>query len=75
MIAVCMIISSVDNTVPPVFIFPRARFHDSVMFGASPGSLGLANSPQNSWMTGPLLLKVLEHVKKHTRSEETYQKL
>ena len=28
MITVCMIISSVGNTIPPVFIFPRARLHD-----------------------------------------------
>jgi hypothetical protein len=37
------------------------------MFDNPPGSLGLANSPQSSWMTGPLFLKVLKHVKKHTR--------
>jgi len=37
---------------------------------APPGSLGLVNSPQSSWMTGPLFLKVLEHVKKHTRSSK-----
>ena len=52
MITVCMIISSVGNTVPPVFIFPRARLHDSPMFGAPPGSFGLVNSPQSSWITG-----------------------
>ena len=67
MIAVCMIISSVDNTVPLAFIFPRTRLHDSLTIGAPPGSLGLVNSPQSIWMTGPLFLKVLEHAKKHTR--------
>jgi hypothetical protein len=40
------------------------------MFGAPPGSLWLVNSPQSSWITGPLFLKVLEHVKKHTRSSK-----
>jgi len=63
-----MIISSVRNTVPPVFIFPRARLHDSLMFGVPPGSFGLVNSPHSIWITGPLFLKVLEHVKKHSRS-------
>jgi hypothetical protein len=48
MITVCMIINYVGNTVPPVFIFPRARLHDSLMLGAPPGSLGLVNSPQSS---------------------------
>ena len=46
MITVCMIINSVGNNVPPVFISLRARLHDSLMFGAPPGSLGLVNSPQ-----------------------------
>jgi len=40
------------------------------MFGAPPGSLGLLNSSHSSWITGPLFLKVLEHVKKHTRSSK-----
>jgi len=70
MIAVCMIIKSVGNTAPPVFIFPRARLHDALMFGAPPASLWLVNSPQSCWITGPLFLKVLEHLKK-----KTYQKL
>ena len=60
-------IKSVDNAVPTVSIFPRARLHDSLMIGAPPGSLGLVNSPQSSWITEPLFLKVLEHAKKHTR--------
>ena len=54
--------------VPSVFIFPRARLRDSLMFGVPPGSLGLVNSPQSGWITGPLFLKVLQHVKKHSRS-------
>jgi hypothetical protein len=36
-----MIINSIDKTVPPVFVFPRASHHDLLMFGAPPGSLGL----------------------------------
>jgi hypothetical protein len=28
------------------------------------------NIPQNRWITGPLFLKVLEHVKKNTRSSK-----
>lgn len=67
MITMCMTINAVGNTVPPVFIFPRAKFHDSLLFGAPPGSLGLANNPKSGWMTGPLFLEVLKHVQKHTR--------
>jgi hypothetical protein len=63
-----MIINSTGKTVPPAFFFQRARHHDSLIFGVPPGSLGLVNSPQNSKMTGPLSFRVLEHVKKHTRT-------
>jgi len=69
-ITVCMIISSVGHTVPPVFSFPKVRLHASLMFGAPPGSLWLVNSPQRSWITGLLFLKVLKDVKKHTRSSK-----
>ena len=65
-----MIINSVGNTVPPVFIFPRARLHDSLMLGVPPGSMELVYSPHSSWITGPLFLKVLDCVKKHTRSSK-----
>lgn len=67
MITMCMIINALGNTVPPVFIFPRARFHDSMLFGAPTGSLGLANSSKSGYMIGPLFLEVLKHIKKHTR--------
>jgi hypothetical protein len=43
-----MIVYSFGYTVPPVPIFPRARLHDSLMFGAPPSSLVLMNSPQSS---------------------------
>lgn len=61
-------VTAAGNTIPPAFIFPRSRMHDSLMSGAVPGSLGLANSPKSGWITNELFLKVLEHVAKHTRS-------
>jgi len=70
MITTCMIINSVGNTVPPVFILPRARLHDSLMLGVPPGSMGLVSSSHSSWIIGPLFLKILECVKKHTRSSK-----
>lgn len=58
MITVCMIVNAIGNTVPPVFVFPRAKFHDSLLFGAPEGSLGLVNSPKSGWMTSDLFLQV-----------------
>lgn len=61
-------VTAAGNTIPPAFIFPRSRMHDSRMSGAVPGSLGLANSQKSGWITDELFLKVLEYVAKHTRS-------
>lgn len=66
MITICMIVSAVGNRIPPVFIFPRAKFHPYMLNGAPEGSLGLANSPKSGWMTGPLFIEVLKHIQKHT---------
>lgn len=66
MITICMIVSAIGNRIPPVFIFPRAKFHPFMLNGAPEGSLGLANSPKSGWMTGPLFLEVLKHIQKYT---------
>jgi hypothetical protein len=55
-----------QDTVPPAFVFPHARMHDALLINALEGSLGLVNSPKSGWMTGPVFLKVLEHIKKNT---------
>jgi hypothetical protein len=47
LITMCAIVNATGNTVPPVFIFPRARFHDAMFNGAPPGSVGYANSPKS----------------------------
>jgi hypothetical protein len=65
-----MIINCVGNILPAVLIFPRATLHDSLMSVAPPGSLRLVYSPQSSWVTGPLFLKVFNLEKKHTRSSK-----
>jgi hypothetical protein len=35
--------------------------------GVPPGSVGHADSPKSGWMTGPLFVKVLQHIKRTTR--------
>ncbi|XP_055910754.1 uncharacterized protein LOC129945119 [Eupeodes corollae] len=64
----CAIVNAAGNSVPPVFVFPRARFHDHMLKGAPNGSIELANSPTNGWMTSQLFVKVLDHLQKYSRS-------
>lgn len=61
------IVNASGNTVPPVFIFPRARYHDSFIAGSPPNSLGLVNSPNSGWMTASLFLPTLQHLVKFTK--------
>lgn len=67
LVTMCAIVSADGNSLPPVFIFPRARYHDSFLAGAPAGSIGLVNNPPSGWMTKVLFLKVLEHIKKFTK--------
>ena len=67
LITICGIGNAIGNFVPPAFIFPRARFHGTMIKGGLPGCIGYANSPTSGWMTGQLFLKVLEHIKKLVR--------
>lgn len=67
LITMCAIVNALGNTIPPVFIFSRARLLDSMLNGAPTGSVGFANSPTSGWMTGALFLKVLQHIQNYTR--------
>nr|XP_034836488.1 uncharacterized protein LOC117992886 [Maniola hyperantus] len=67
LITMCGIVNAAGNSIPPVFIYPRARFQESMLTGGLNGCIGFANSPTSGWMTGTLFVKVLEHLQKHTR--------
>jgi hypothetical protein len=44
--------------------------HDAVVINAPEGSLDLVNYPTSGWKMGPLLLSMLEHVKKNAHCSE-----
>lgn len=67
LITMCAIVNAAGNALPPVFIYPRARFQEHMITGGPNGCIGFANSPTSGWMTGPLFVKVLEHLQKITR--------
>ena len=49
------------------FIYPRARFQERMLTGGSNGCVGFANNPSSGWMTGALFIRVLEHLKLHSK--------
>lgn len=67
LVTFCAIINGVGNTIPPVYVFPRAKFKDVFMKGAPTRSLGLANKSGSGWMTSILFLDLIKHIQKHTK--------
>jgi len=65
LVTVCCFVNAIGGTVPPVFVFPRAKFKDHMMFGAPAGSLGLAQT--TGWMTATLFYEAIQHFKKQVR--------
>lgn len=49
------------------FVFPRVKFYNQMLRGGPPGVIGLAKSPKSASITGSLLIKVLQHIQKHTK--------
>ena len=59
----CGIGNAIGNFILLFFIFPRARFHDTMIKGGPPGCISYANSPKSGLMAWQVFLKVLEHKK------------
>lgn len=64
LVTCCAIISATGVGIPPVLIFPRKKFRETMMNGAPEGSLGLVND--TGWMTSILFEKVMVHVVNNT---------
>lgn len=64
LVTFCAIINSVGNSVPPIYIFPRAKFKSIFLKGSPNGSLGLAYRSRSGWMTATLFLDLIKHIKK-----------
>nr|XP_022903992.1 jerky protein homolog-like [Onthophagus taurus] len=67
LVAFCVIINAVGNTVPLVYVFPRAKNKPVFMKSAPNGSLGLSNKSGSGWMTASLFLEVVKHIQKFTK--------
>jgi hypothetical protein len=68
LVALCGIVSAAGVALPPVFVFPRKLFRDTLMGGAPEGSLGLVH--ESGWMTSGNFLKLLEHFVKNVNASK-----
>ncbi|GFS25268.1 tigger transposable element-derived protein 6-like protein [Elysia marginata] len=58
-------INAIGNSIPPMFIFPRKNFKDHFIFGAPPGSTGVANG--SGWIKEENWLEYVKHFIKFSK--------
>lgn len=66
-------LNALGNTIPPLFVFPRVRYHDHFVRDGPIGSIGTANP--SGWMQDASFLVFLEHFKKFSNSSPTHRVL
>ncbi|XP_060075659.1 uncharacterized protein LOC132555320 [Ylistrum balloti] len=58
-------INAAGNSVPPFLVFPRVHFKQSMLYGAPPGTVGVANP--SGWMTSENFTVYMQHFIKATK--------
>ncbi|KAJ8930221.1 hypothetical protein NQ314_016999 [Rhamnusium bicolor] len=58
-------INAAGNTVPPLFVFPRANFKNHMLKGASVRAIGAAN--KSGWSNEDVFFKYLQHFISHVK--------
>lgn len=66
LVTLCCFINASGGTIPPVFIFPRAKVADYMSFGAPSGSLICVH--KSGWMTSDNFFKVICHFVKYSHA-------
>ncbi|KAJ8966378.1 hypothetical protein NQ314_003554 [Rhamnusium bicolor] len=69
LVTTCMIASAAGNWLPPAMVFPRVKFHNRMINGASRGTLGLAS--KTGWMNSDIFINVMKHFIKCSGSSKT----
>ena len=65
LVTMCSAVSATGNTVPPMFVLPRVRYHAWFIRGGPVGCIGSAN--KSGWMTADDFVLYLEHFIQHVR--------
>lgn len=59
LVTVAIAVNTIGNSIPPMFIFPRKRFHDHFIRDRPASSVGSANSSE--WMQEDDFFILLKH--------------
>ncbi|XP_060855541.1 uncharacterized protein LOC132933245 [Metopolophium dirhodum] len=65
LVTMCIAVNGTGCAIPPMFVFPRFKFHQHFLRGGPAGCVGTAN--KSGWMKGPEFLTFMEHFVNHVR--------
>ncbi|KAE9521524.1 hypothetical protein AGLY_018080 [Aphis glycines] len=65
LVTMCIAVNGTGCAIPPMFVFPRVKFHQNFLRGGPAGCVGTAN--KSGWMQGPEFLTFMEHFLNHVR--------
>lgn len=65
LVTMCLAVSAIGNSIPPMFIFPRVHYQDYFIRGGPPGCIGTAN--RSGWMQSEDFLIFMKHFCNHVR--------
>ena len=66
LVTLCCAVNALGHAIPPMFIFPRVRYHERFVDGGPSGCIGASH--KSGWMTQENFLIFLKHFVKHSHS-------
>lgn len=73
LVTVTCAVNAIGNCVPPMFIFPRLRYHEHFVRDGPTGSIGAGNA--SGWMQENEFLIYLKHFQSHTSATLSHRVL
>ena len=73
LVTLCCAVNALGHAMPPMFIFPRVRYHERLVDGGPPGCIGA--SYRSGWMTQENFIIFLEHFALHSQSSADHHVL
>jgi len=66
LVTLCCAVNALGHAMPPMFIFPRVRYHERLVDGGPPGCIGASH--KSGWMTQENFQIFLKHFVKHSKA-------
>nr|XP_047132505.1 MFS-type transporter clz9-like [Hydra vulgaris] len=59
LVTVCCASNAIGNSIPPLLVFPRVKFHDYMIKEGPPGCVGFANP--SGWINSDIFIEWIKH--------------